>query len=268
MKETRMPVRKLMIALCVAASAAAALAQSAAPKQAPAAPPAAPQAAPAAAASSKQDGGEPTFIRPETPQQRKERLGTAEDPGPDPDPSKHFWRFGHSFHLERYERRWASYDNTEPGWVKPFAFVNVQKELYQQNEKYVWVWMQDFSPEEVAEMSTVKPTSRFTDEQLGYYKRVRSEFFETAPKQNDVMVRFEESSQGLPTSGSWRNSGTVADMNGDGCPDILAPPERGGINVPAIFLGDCKGHWKYWTEARWPHGVDYGSVVAADFNKD
>ena len=42
----------------------------------------------------------------------------------------------------------------------------------------------------------------------------------------------------------------------------------GGSGIPAIFLGDGKGHWKYWTEARWPHQIDYGSVVAADFNKD
>jgi VCBS repeat protein len=38
--------------------------------------------------------------------------------------------------------------------------------------------------------------------------------------------------------------------------------------VPAIFLGDCKGHWKFWSEAKWPHGIDYGNVVAADFNRD
>jgi hypothetical protein len=82
------------------------------------------------------------------------------------------------------------------------------------------------------------------------------------------VVRFEESSEGLPSSGSWRNSGTVADMNGDGCPDIIAPPERAGGNFPVIFLGDCKGHWKYWSDVKWPKSVDYGSVVAADFNKD
>src|SRR5207249_8424600 len=87
------------------------------------------------------------------------------------------------------------------------------------------------------------------------------------PKVNDVTVRFEESSDGLPTSGSWRNSGTVADMDGDGCPDVVAPPERAGGQFPAIFLGDCKGHWKYWP-GKWPKSVDYGSVVAADFNKD
>jgi hypothetical protein len=252
-----MLARKFLMMIC----ATAAMAQSA-PQTAPKP---APQQAQAAAAD---DGGEPKYIRPETEQQRKERLGTAEDPGTNPDPSKHYWRFGHSFHIERFDRRWANYDNQEPGFVKPFAFVNVVKEIYQQNDKYVWVWLQDITPEEMSAMQNVKAPTRFTEKQLDYFKRVRSEFFETTPKRSDVTIRFEESSSGLPTSGSWRNSGTVADMNGDGCPDIVAPPERAGGQFPVIFLGDCKGNWHYWAEAKWPRSVDYGSVVAADFNKD
>jgi hypothetical protein len=259
-----MLARKFTMLICAAAAATAALAQSA-PKQP--APPAAVQAAPAGGAQSAVEGGEPKFIRPETEQQRKERLGTAEDPGTSPDEKKHYWRFGHSFHIERFDRQWSSYDNVEAGFVKPFAFVNVVKEIYQQNDKYVWVWMQDITAEEIEAMQNVKAPSRFTEKQIGYFKSIRSEFFETTPKTNDVVVRFEESSEGLPTSGSWRNSGTVADMDGDGCPDIVAPPERAGGQFPAIFLGDCKGHWKYWP-GKWPKSVDYGSVVAADFNKD
>jgi hypothetical protein len=38
--------------------------------------------------------------------------------------------------------------------------------------------------------------------------------------------------------------------------------------VPAIFLGDGKGHWRFWADVHWPAGYDYGSVAAADFNKD
>lgn len=254
-----MLARKLMMLIC-AAAATAALAQSAPQTTTP------PKDAQVAAGDT--EGGVPKYIRPETEQQRKERLGTAEDPGVNPDQTKHFWRFGHSFHIERFDRKWASYDNVEPGFVKPFAFVNVVKEIYQQNEKYVWVWMQDITPEEIAAMQNAKPPSPFTDQQIEYFKSIRSEFFETTPKQSNTVVRFEEASEGLPTAGSWRNSGTVADMNGDGCPDIIAPPERSGGQFPVIFLGDCKGHWKYWAEAKWPRSVDYGSVVAADFNKD
>jgi len=258
-----MLARKFTMLICAAATATAALAQSA-PQTAT--PPKGTQVT--AAASGVPEGGQPKYIRPETEQQRKERLGTAEDPGTNPDETKHYWRYGHSFHIERFDRRWASYDNVDPGFVKPFAFVNVVKEIYQQNDKYVWVWMQDMTPEEMSAIQNAKPDSRYTDKQIEYFKSVRPEFFETTPKQNDTVVRFEESSEGLPTAGSWRNSGTVADMNGDGCPDIVAPPERSGGQFPAIFLGDCKGHWKYWSDAKWPRSVDYGSVVAADFNKD
>ncbi len=35
-----------------------------------------------------------------------------------------------------------------------------------------------------------------------------------------------------------------------------------------MFLGDGKGHWRPWNEATGPTELDYGSVVAADFNKD
>src|SRR5258708_16370918 len=59
-------------------------------------------------------------------------------------------------------------------------------------------------------------------------------------------------------------------MNGDGFPDIIVPPQRGATSnqFPSIFLGDGKGDWKYWSEVVWPHGFDYGSVAAADFNRD
>jgi hypothetical protein len=190
------------------------------------------------------------------------RLGTPEDPGADPDPNKHYWRFGKSYHIEKFDRRWEAWD-AEQGWVRPTAFVAVTREVYQLNDKWLWVWTLD--PTEAPPES---PSTHYSNEALVYLRDMRSEFTELTPKLNSKTIRFEESSEGLPTSGSWRNSPAVADMNGDGCPDIIAPAERKGNEVPAIFLGDCKGHWRYWSEARWPRGVDYGNVVAADFNRD
>ena len=254
-----MLAKKLMIVLCAAATAAVA--------QTPAAPQPAPAPkAPAVQAQSAPEGGEPKYLYPETPEKRRERLGTAEDPGTNPDPTTHYWRYGKSYHIERMDRRWASFDDVDPGMVRAFAFVNVQSELYQMNDKYVWVWIRDVSKEEL-EAVPVVPT-RYSTAQIDYFKKIRTDFFELTPKTSNTVLHFQESSDGLPTSGSWRNSGTIADMNGDGCPDLVAPPERAGGNVPAIFLGDCKGHWKYWAAAKWPRSVDYGSVVAADFNGD
>ena len=254
--------KKLWIALCVIA--APLLAQT---------PPAAPvpqvKATTATATPTAQggpEGGVPVYIRPETPQQRNARLGTQEDPGLDPDPAKHYWRFGRSFHIERFERKWAAYD-AEEGYVRPMAMVNFAKEIYQQNDRYVWVWVLDPQPQPDLP-SQPTPVILYDKITLDFFKKIRPDFTALTPPAKNVTVRFEDASEGLPQSGSWRNSLAVADMNGDGCPDLIAPPERGGNGIPAIFLGDCKGHWTFWKETKWPHPLDYGSVAAGDFNKD
>src|SRR6266566_4662091 len=125
--------RKLILATCAAAVAvtAAAFAQQTVPPPKAAA---APQTTTAEASiNSVPEGGMPAWIKPETPEHRRERLGTAVDPGINPVEGKHWWRFGKEFTLERYERKWAAYDREE-GTVRPFAQVNFAFEIYQQNE--------------------------------------------------------------------------------------------------------------------------------------
>ena len=258
--------RKLILATCVATAAltATAFAQQPAPvaKDAPA-----PQVAMTTAADTVPEGGTPAWIKPETPAHRRDRLGTSEDPGPNPDSKKQWWRYGRAFTIERYERKWAAYDREE-GSVRPYAMVNFAWEIYQQNERYVWVWMPVDQPPHDEEVTPAQPG--YTPYAIKFFEKTRSQFVEKSPEPNGSTIRFTESSDGLPTQGSWRNSLDVADMNGDGFVDLIVPPQRGasGNGVPSIFLGDGKGHWKLWQEASWPHALDYGSVVAADFNKD
>ena len=58
-------------------------------------------------------------------------------------------------------------------------------------------------------------------------------------------------------------------MNGDGNLDIVFGPSRKGRPWPNIFLGDSQGHWRPWSEARYPRlGYDYGDVAVADYNGD
>ena len=254
--------RKLTLVTCVIAAALGAT-------QALAQQPATTTAPPKTTAVQQQDGGVPVWIKPETPEHRQDRIGTHTDPGPDPDPNTHFWRYGHSFHIERFERKWAAYDREE-GTVRPMAIVNFAYEIYQQNDKYVWCWIADPDPQAAAEAaaSAAAQSSRYSASDVKFFSDLRPQFSPLEPKKSDRIIRFEESSDGLPQAGSFRNSMAIADMNGDGFLDLVIPPERGGgEGFPTIYLGDGKGHWKGWPVTV-PHSLDYGSVVVADFNKD
>ena len=218
------------------------------------------------------DGGVPQYIRAETPEQRRQRLGTPDDPGINPDPNAHYWRFGRSFHISRFDRALAVFNPQEPNMVRPRGAVNFTFEIYQQNEKYVWCWMPDPEVPDVPPGATQAPepvpASRYTADVIAYFARVRPQFMPLMPADSTKTITFAESSEGLPTDGSWRNSLTVADMNEDGFLDLVTPPARKGDPVPHIFLGDGKGHWHEWAGVSWPHTLDYGGVAHGDFNKD
>lgn len=267
--------RKSVWMSLTAAIAAASIAQTQPP---PATPPAAVPltgsvvgAQPAAPKTTEVEGGTPAWIKAETPEHRHDRLGT-EDPGPNPDPSKVFFRYGKQYHIERFEKRWANYEGQEEGMVRPYGFLNVSKEIYQQNDKYVWVWFENKPGADPNDpVVPEKPAPRYTEPQMKYLRYIRPEFQELATEKSSKTIRFVESSEGLPKTGSWRNSLDVGDMNGDGFPDLLVPPMRGagGMNaVPLIYLGDGKGHWKLWETVVWPYSVQYGSAAVADFNQD
>jgi hypothetical protein len=82
-------------------------------------------------------------------------------------------------------------------------------------------------------------------------------------------LKFAPFSTGLPTAGQWRNGFDIADMNEDGHPDIVHSPARKSPGVPVIYLGDGKGGWRRWSEARFPPlPYDYGDAAVGDFNGD
>jgi hypothetical protein len=84
-----------------------------------------------------------------------------------------------------------------------------------------------------------------------------------------VALHFARFDAGLPTSGQWREGFRIADMNGDGHLDIVHGPARKQPGPPVIFLGDGKGSWTLWKEARFPLlPYDYGDVEVADFDGD
>src|SRR4051794_21646457 len=123
-----MSTRKSILAVCLGLAAAFVLnAQTTAPtpSQTPATTPTAAIAAPA----NVPDGGMPRWIKPETAEHRTARLGTDDDPGIDPKGvveqngavgpgTKHYWRFGHSYHIEKTELRWANFEGADEGWAR------------------------------------------------------------------------------------------------------------------------------------------------------
>jgi hypothetical protein len=230
----------------------------------------APATTTSAPATKETAGGTPKYLTPETPEQRAARVGPV-DPGLDPDPKQTFYRYGKKYHIEKFDnfRSRVVMTGGDPGWGRPVGWANIFREVYQRNDKYTWFWMQDRDPEEEQAIvrEAVEQSKQWPEESVKYFKKTRPEFTPLMPPPAGKTVTFKDSSDGLPKSGSFRNSLAIADMNGDGFADIIAPPERQGTNAPAIFLGDGTGHWKQWN-AKWPAGLNYGSVVAADFNGD
>lgn len=261
-----MSVRNVLLALLVVVlSMGAAIAQEQVPPK-----PAAllePTAAPAADEMEVPEGGMPVYIKEETPEQRRTRIATQEDPGINPDPEKIWVRFGKQYQIRKYEREFARYLPEHPTLVRPVAMVNFTFEIYQQNEKYVWVWMEKRDRTTRQQRAKVEETLTVPKETLDYLQTIRDDFSPLDPPTSPVRVTFEESSEGLPNTGSWRNAPAVADMNGDGFVDVVLPPQRAGNGIPSIYLGDGKGGWKGWPTT-WSTRLNYGAVVAADFNKD
>jgi hypothetical protein len=235
----------------------------------------APAAKATAAADAKDpNGGPPHYWKPETAEERMARLDTGGvDPGPEPDPEKVWTRKGgRKFKIARFERRWARFD-APPGYVRPLAMVNFADELYQENDKYVWVWLEEPetppTDEERAKAVIDSKYANLQKEGIDYLEKLRDDFTPLDAPASKTTIKFESASEGLPTGGSWRNSLAVADMNEDGVVDIITTAQRSpGSNTPSIFLGNGKGGWTAWKDFKWPSPINYGSVVAADFNKD
>lgn len=102
-----------------------------------------------------------------------------------------------------------------------------------------------------------------------------ADFADLQPPRAAAGARFVRAGEGLPKSGEWRQNFAIADMNGDGIPDIVAPSPRHGDGRIRIFLGDGKGGFTQRpVELRDASGnpprlhLDYGGVAVADFDGD
>lgn len=93
-----------------------------------------------------------------------------------------------------------------------------------------------------------------------------------SPSEKEGALNMTDVSQGLPREGLWRQDIVLADMNGDGLLDIVAPPPRKAAPAErrlSIFLQEKGGKWLRGTYS-FPDGkgYDYGSVSVGDVNGD
>ncbi|MFN2441487.1 MAG: FG-GAP repeat domain-containing protein [Thermoanaerobaculia bacterium] len=214
---------------------------------------------------------DPFTNKAETEEERMTRLGTTVDPGSDPDPDQIFIRFGKDeMTIQKFPKEKATYDQPA-GWVRPLGFINIGREIYREDDEHVWVWLYtaNAAAGQEAAPAASKPEYRVPSQaEVDFLEMIRPEFTPLDVPAAGKTIRFVESSSGLPQQGSWRNSLSIADMNGDGHLDLLVPPQRGIDGNIRIFLGDGKGGWRPWTEAKFDRGADYGSVAAGDLNGD
>ena len=103
-----------------------------------------------------------------------------------------------------------------------------------------------------------------------------SDFDDLSPAREAGRIKLEAvAASGLPARGLWRHSFVVADMNGDGIPDIVAPTSRLGDARLHVWIGDGKGSFSAWPLQFLEDGkldpsfsIDYGGVAVGDIDGD
>ncbi|MCA1582760.1 MAG: VCBS repeat-containing protein [Acidobacteria bacterium] len=156
--------------------------------------------------------------------------------------------------------------------------VPLPVEFFKEDETYYYVWTPKILPEQAEAQENARPrVSPTAPAPARTPVAPVADFDDLAPQRGTVTVRFEElAGTGLPAEGLWRASFVMADMNGDGILDVVAPPARlGGDGKPHVWLGDGKGHYTAWPlsfvedgRKRPDFAVDYGGIAAGDIDGD
>jgi FG-GAP-like repeat len=177
--------------------------------------------------------------------------------------------------VERYPKK--DYIRVDATHFRHPLMPGVRVEFFKEDENYYYVKTPKYSRNEAEALVKEKAKEKKDAEiaRLARFGVKPEDFVSIEPQRIPVPFRLETvSDPGLPHGGMWRANFAVADMNGDGIPDIVSPPSRIGDGRPHIWLGDGKGHFKPWPLTIEKDGkpyrkpFDYGGVAVADFNKD
>jgi hypothetical protein len=161
--------------------------------------------------------------------------------------------------------------------------IGPASEFFKEDEKYYYVKTDKVVPEEEAlkrearERAGLAPPDPSAPRPSRVPTPPPSDYENVTPSRVATSFHLEEvKDSGLPNGGMWRASFAVADMNGDGIPDIVAPPSRlSGDTKLHIWLGDGKGHFTPWKLTFIEGGkeypdfaLDYGAVAIGDVDGD
>jgi FG-GAP-like repeat len=162
--------------------------------------------------------------------------------------------------------------------------IGVPIEFFKEDDQYYYVYQRKYIPgeEEAKRAEAAKnlpPNPAGTPvppKEINYYGMPPEDFEDLTPPRVAATFHLEEvSTSGLPNRGMWRASFAVADMNGDGVPDIVSPPSRlGGESTLHIWLGDGQGRFTRQQLSYEENGkpvnfsADYGGVAVGDIDGD
>jgi len=165
-------------------------------------------------------------------------------------------------------------------YAYPHVVSSIKMEIVREDDEFIW--LRGIPPEDPNSALYPIWAKREADEAVALdWKEIADKpgalnFLDfgavAVPPPEMESLRFEPSGAGnLPDGGRWQMGFAVADMNEDGHSDLVFPPRRKQYPPsPAIFLGDGKGIFDHWEDAKWPENMpwDYGGVAVADLNND
>ena len=157
-------------------------------------------------------------------------------------------------------------------------------EFFREDDRYYYVRVGKALPEEIEAERQRRGTAEAehsgapapNEPPAGGKSLPASEFEEVTPPRIPGRIRLEPvANTSLPNGGMWRASFVVADVNGDGIPDLVAPPARLGDARLHVWIGDGHGRFTDWplrfTEGGKPLArapIDYGGVAVGDIDGD